>query len=123
MNGQEEQLPRVPFANVELRGIESILRGHVKYLQTRPFTPERKNSIEKLSLVATKLQAQLAGKRPEVALPLTPEEVEEVITALVSFIQRLPGIVPKSDERDGTINMVNIWRLRLISIISEFGTE
>ncbi len=115
-------LPEVPFHTDDLLGIASVITGYVKYLESLPPTPQRKKRINILSPVAEKLHTQLAVKG-DIALPLTPEEVEEVIGAFVNFLQRLPGVVPPSAERDAAINLVNIWRLRLISIISEFTTE
>lgn len=114
-------LPLVPFALHELVAIESIIEGYTRYLATLPPSPQRERRLEILKNIKVRLQAQLCTLQPGISLQLAliPEEIAELLTAMVGFIEQVKCSFAENNERDMVLNTVNCWRLRLIAIRSE----
>jgi hypothetical protein len=121
MDEQEAQqpLPIVPFSASELLGIANVIWGYVKYLKTLPPSPEGEKRIAILERVGNQLQTELASGNVQIQMPLDAEEVTELLEAMIGFIGQIKRLFPKNRERDEVISIVNYWRLRLISIITE----
>ncbi len=114
-------LPLVPFALHELFAIESIVEGYTRYLTTLPLSSQRERRLEILKNVKVRLQAQLYTLQPGISLQLAlmPEEIAELLTAMIGFIEQVKRSFTENNERDMVVNTVNCWRLRLITVRSE----
>jgi hypothetical protein len=114
-------LPLIPFALHELVAMESIIEGYTRYLATFPSCPQREGRLEVLKNVKGRLQAQLYTLQPGTSLQmaLKPEEIAELLTAMVGFIEQVKRSFTENNERDMVVNTVNCWRLRLITVRSE----
>jgi hypothetical protein len=128
MNKPPGSLPLqiAPFSTEECQAILNILKGYSTFLQNAPIFPEhetqaeRDKRIETLKLVAGRLDQQLKNNPTAIQLPLNPEEVEELIKALLGFVTATKQIVPPSAERDETLSAVDGWRLRLVGYLSAY---
>ena len=114
-------LPLIPFALHELMAIESIIEGYTRYLATLPASPQREKRLEILENVKVRLLAQLRTLQPGISLQLAllPEEIAELLAAMIGFIEQVKRSFTENNERDMVVNTVNCWRLRLITIRSE----
>jgi hypothetical protein len=114
-------LPLVPFALHELFAIESIINGHTRYLTTLSSCPQRAKRLEILENIRRRLHPQLwtlqSGSMFQLALQ--SEEIAELLTAMIDFIEQVKCSFMENNERDRMINAVNCWRLRLITMRSE----
>jgi len=114
-------LPLIPFALHELVAIENIIEGYTRYLATLPPSPQGARRLEILKSIKIRLQRQLHTLQPGIALQLAllPEEIAELLAAMVGFIEQVKRSFTENNERDMVVNAVNCWRLRLITIRSE----
>ncbi len=114
-------LPLIPFALHELVAIENIIEGYTRYLATLPPSPQGARRLEILKSIKIRLQRQLHTLQPGIALQLAllPEEIAELLAAMVGFIEQVKRSFTENNERDMVVNTVNCWRLRLITIRSE----
>ncbi|HYU76938.1 MAG TPA: hypothetical protein VEL31_30075 [Ktedonobacteraceae bacterium] len=127
MSEQEgyQYLPRVPFSLPELAAIMNVIWSYVLYLESLPLSPKRERRMETLKSIKERLQTQLYTLKSEASLQLalTPDEVAELLAAMVGFVEQIQRLFPKNDERDKMVSTVNYWRLRLIAILTEHIVE
>jgi hypothetical protein len=125
MSEDETQLPlpNAPFAVSELLAMTSVLSGYVTYLQSLPPSPDGERQIAILVAIRDRFRAEFASGNLQVQVPLSAEEVTELLEAMIGFVEQIKRIFPKNRERDQVVSTVNYWRLRLISIITEHIVE
>ncbi len=116
----EKLVPQVPFALTDLEGMERVVWAYCKYLQKTPLSPEDTKRLQTLQQIQKRLATQLASETKEVQVFLNVEELEELLQAMLGFIKLVRRFFPKNQERETVVESVNVWRLRLIHIMSEF---
>ena len=118
----EGAIPRVPFGFSELEGIERVVWAYIQYLDKSSALAKNRKRIATLQQVRRRLATQLRSEAKEVEVFLNVEELEELLQAMLDFATLVKRIFPKNEERDSVIDGVNVWRLRLMTMIAEFDT-
>ncbi|HLG63601.1 MAG TPA: hypothetical protein VKY19_16795 [Ktedonosporobacter sp.] len=116
----EGLIPQVPFAITDLEGMERVVWAYCQYLQKPPVSPKNVKQLQTLQPLQKRLEEQLASETKEVQIFLNLEELEELLQAMLDFITLIRRLFPKNQERETVVESVNVWRLRLIHIMSEF---
>jgi hypothetical protein len=123
--GASQNLPRIAFSIGELVAIGEVIGGYLQSLALLPPSPQGEERIVVLKKVKERLQAQIRTFTPEtpIQLALTPDEVAELLEAMMGFVQQIERFFPQQDERDQAIRTVHSWRVRLTAIVSEHFVE
>jgi hypothetical protein len=118
-----QDLPYIAFMADELVAIENVIGGYIQYLASFPPSPEGEKQISTLKQVRKQIQTQLQNPEPSIQIVLKPEEITELLAAMSGFVEQISKLFSKNDERDKVVTTVNLWRFRLLSILSEYQIE
>lgn len=127
MHKPEESLPLplVPFSMEECEGIVRVITGYNQMLQTAPLFLQEKETREGrnrrmgvLTRVVDRLGEQLRDNPTAIQLPLNPEEIEEVIKAMMGFVACTKQVIQPSVKRNELLSTIGGWRLCLVGYLS-----
>jgi len=117
----QEMIPHVLFSLQELETLADLLKGYHQYLRNTSAPRKHAERIRFVERLRTRMMEQLTtGESKQVQLFLTAGELEELLSVLEHFVSLIKRLFPKNEKREIAVASVNVWRLRLGHIISEF---
>jgi hypothetical protein len=109
-----EELPRVPLHPHDRDAISNILQGYIGFLRnTPPLTGQKMKQMRELDDVRRRILS--LDSNGEHHVYVTVDDVQTLLDAMRFFVQMIRRIVPKSLERDATLETVERLRAYLQS--------